>query len=200
MNGRKHFIKASIAVLIGIALMFVPRLSGVRFYDISAAAAAVIAALFGPAAGLITSFFEGIINHDFLSYYQIFLNELLHGAAIDPAFYFDPLYSHLGLLYGLSIGMFWKYFDIDAQKSLTVKTVIQFNLAQITANFIFRFLPSYFYIVYFDVTGGVLGFYISRFFREITAAAVLGTLFMYMYIKMNNRRPADVPVLDSDAG
>jgi hypothetical protein len=178
MKDRKRFIKASIAVLIGVALIFVSWFLG--FTPIGALVIAVIAAIFGPVAGLIATFFEIVIDRNI---YFIYYNH-------SPSFNF-LVGSLLRLLYGLSIGLFRNYFGIDAKKVLTDKTLIQFNLAQIIANFLFRRLM---------ISVPDEHFYFDTFIVEIVTTAVFGTLFIYIYVKVKNRQPAIVSAQNAGAG
>jgi hypothetical protein len=128
---------------------------------------AVTAAIFGPIVGLLMSFVDSFTRLFYIiptrNYIQFYINRFFKGDAL------------IFLLYGVSIGAFWKYFNITIKK-LTIRTIIIYNIVQMVSSILFRYILNDIF-VYSEVIKNKLMMSI----RDTIIISLLSTAMIYFY-------------------
>lgn len=170
-------VKTVVAIGIGAALMFVLMRfamipTGVPNTSINLGIAILtfFAAIFGPVAGLLI----GFIGH--------FLTDLTAGWGVWWTWVFADA------LYGLAIGLFWKFYKIE-EGAFGVKEMVFFNLIQIGANLVAWVViaPTLDILVYQEPADKVYLQGLVATVFNIATVLILGTALAFGYSKTRTK-------------
>ena len=172
-KGRKKAIGLG-ALLVVLLTWAMPAWTGIHWdwgLGFGMTAYAVIAAIFGPVAGILI----GIISTILRWVFQF------------PLLFFPALLSFA--LFGFGVGAFWKFYRLETGK-FGVKEALIFNGVQIVANFIRLFIFRLLISVQFDVPFIIPRPVLISFVSSSAIVLVLGTALLFAYSKYRQKKLA----------
>jgi len=210
MENRVNLKKGIVAILIGAFIIFSLQMAynimakynaAIResYYiflifqimgSVKAVVISVISVVFGPIAGLILGLVDRLVFFTGRPYYAYYVDGMAYSfSMVVHGRNLISLQSLSFLLYGISIGALWKYFDF-LNTTIKARSMIVFIACQTFASFFFRlFLPNFFDGVQRGRISFLRIFYDLYFLRDLKFIAlivVLSAITLYLFIKIIN--------------